>query len=207
MTGFWTLHAPATLAMVLPVHMMPGLDVAAVSRNALAGGRPAGIAAALGNALGASLWIAGAAPGTGAVTSRFPGAGDALRLAGGLVLVWFAWRFLSLSRRASSGDVSGRQGTSRTGAFRDGALAAMLNPKTPLFFAALFGASGIAVASSTDRLGFARVACFLHLAWYAGVALALARIRNMPESKPWLRGGAVVIAMIHAAAGIWAPGG
>jgi hypothetical protein len=37
MTGFWTFHAPATLAMVLPVLMMPGLDFAAVSRNALAG--------------------------------------------------------------------------------------------------------------------------------------------------------------------------
>ena len=113
MTGFWTLHAPATLAMVLPVLMMPGLDFAAVSRNALAGGRPAGIAAALGNTLGASVWIVGAALGTGAVTARIPGAEAALRLLGGLVLFWFAWRFLSLARSTPPDTRSALPETSR----------------------------------------------------------------------------------------------
>lgn len=204
MTGFWTLHAPATLAMVLPVLMMPGLDFAAVSRNALAGGRPAGIAAALGNTLGASVWIVGAALGTGAVTARIPGAEAALRLLGGLVLFWFAWRFLSLARSAPLDTLSGLPQTSRTGAFRDGALAALLNPKTPLFFAAVFGASGLATASTADRSVFAVVVCLLHLAWFVGVALLLDRIGARPGSGPVLRVGAGAVAMVLAAAGIMA---
>lgn len=181
-----------------------GLDFAAVSQNALSGGRPAGIAAALGNTLGASLWIAGGALGTGAVASRYPGAQEMLRPVGGLVLFWFAWRFLSLARTAPAGDASELPGRSRIGALRDGALAAILNPKTPLFFTAVFGASGISTASLTDRTAFALVVCLLHFAWFAVVALGLAQARNMPENGPWIRRGAALIAIILSAAGAWA---
>ncbi|TFL16335.1 LysE family translocator [Jannaschia formosa] len=204
MTGLWTLHAPAALAVVVPVLMMPGLDFAAVSRNALAGGRTAGIAAALGNTLGASVWIVGAALGTGTVTARIPGAEGALRLLGGLVLFWFAWRFLSLARSAPSDARSALLEISRTGALREGALAALLNPKTPLFFAAVFGASGLATASTADRNAFALVVCLLHFAWFAGVALVLERIGTRPGTGPVLRISAGVVAIVLTSAGLMA---
>jgi threonine/homoserine/homoserine lactone efflux protein len=202
MTAFWTLQAPATLALVLPVLMMPGLDFAAVARNALGGGRRAGIAAAAGSMLGASFYILGAAMGMGAVTDVGPEAEAIFRVLGALVLWWFAWRFLSAALTAPDGSpATGAPAQSGAG-FRDGVLASALNPKTPLFFAAVFGASGIAQASLGDRIGFGLLVCALHFAWFAGVALVLDRIGARPGSGPLLRIGAGAIAAILAAAGI-----
>lgn len=59
MTGFSTLQAPATLAVVLPALMMPRLDFAAFARNAVAGGRCSGMAASAGIKLAIVLIIAG----------------------------------------------------------------------------------------------------------------------------------------------------
>jgi threonine/homoserine/homoserine lactone efflux protein len=120
------------------------------------------------------------------------------------VLFWFAWRFLSLARSAPSDTRPGLPRTSRAGAFRDGALAALLNPKTPLFFAAVFGASGLATASTADRSAFALVVCLLHFAWFAGVALVLDRIGARQGSGPVLRLGAGAIAAVLATAGVMA---
>jgi threonine/homoserine/homoserine lactone efflux protein len=83
-------------------------------------------------------------------------------------------------------------------------LASALNPKTPLFFAAVFGASGIAQASLGDRIGFGLLVCALHFAWFAGVALVLDRIGARPGIGLALRIGAGAIAFVLVGAGILA---
>jgi threonine/homoserine/homoserine lactone efflux protein len=203
MTAFWTLHAPMALALVLPVLMMPGLDFAAVARNAL-GGRRAGLAAAAGSTVGASGYILGTATGMGAVTDLIPGAEAVFRVLGSVVLWWFAWRFLSAAIAGPNGDRSSSPPAMSRAAFRDGVLASVLNPKTPLFFAAVFGASGVAQASMTDRIAFGALVCLLHFAWFCGVALVLDRIGARPGSGPFLRVGAGGVAVILVIAGVWA---
>ncbi|NNU80450.1 LysE family transporter [Halovulum dunhuangense] len=207
MNAFWTLHAPATLALVLPVLMMPGLDFAAVARNAVGGGRRAGVAAAAGSTVGASAYILGAATGMGVVTDLVPGAEAVFRVLGSVVLWWFAWRFLSAAIAGSHGDGRSALPARSRAAFRDGALASVLNPKTPLFFAAVFGASGAAQAGMADRIAFGALVCVLHFAWFSGVALVLDRIGARPGSGPFMRVGAALVAVILAAAGFWAIAG
>lgn len=204
MTAFWTLQAPATLALVLPVLMMPGLDFAAVARNAVGGGRRAGITAAAGSALGSSIYILGAATGMGAVTDLVTEAEAVFRVLGAVVLWWFAWRFLSAALAAPAGSRSSGPPVLSVSAFSDGALASALNPKTPLFFAAVFGASSIGQASMGERIGFGLLVCSLHFAWFAGVALMLDRIGTRPDSGPVLRIGAGAVAVVLVGAGILA---
>lgn len=204
MTGFWTLHAPAALALVVPVLMMPGLDFAAVARNAVGGGRRAGVAAAAGSTLGASLHILGAAVGMGAVTDFVPEAAGVLRVIGAAVLWWFAWRFLSAALATPDEAGITRSAPVSGAAFRDGAIASVMNPKSPLFFAAVFGASGVAQASMGERIGFGLLVCVLHFSWFAGVALVLERIGARPGSGPALRIGAGFVAIVLAAAGVLA---
>jgi threonine/homoserine/homoserine lactone efflux protein len=154
--------------------------------------------------LGASLYILGAATGMGAVTDLVPDAEAVFRVLGALVLWWFAWRFLSAALSAPDGSRTSGPPAHSGAAFCDGALASALNPNTLLFFAARFGASGVAQASLGDRIGFGLLVCALHFAWFAGVALVLDRIGARPGSGAVLRIGAGAIAVVLAAAGLWA---
>jgi threonine/homoserine/homoserine lactone efflux protein len=78
------------LSAALVVQIVPGPGMLFVLANGIAGGPRAGIAAACGAATGMVFHTFAAALGLAALFSHAPVAYDALRIAGGLYLLWLA---------------------------------------------------------------------------------------------------------------------
>ena len=73
----------------------PGATTAVVVRNTLAGGRRAGMAAALGAAIGNTTHAVAAGLGLAVLVARWPDALTAIRIAGGVYLGWLGLRSLA----------------------------------------------------------------------------------------------------------------
>jgi len=113
----------------------PGPGVVYIVTRTLAQGRRAGFASVAGVALGNLLNAAGAALGLAALLAVSRWAFTLLQVAGALYLFWLALRVLRGPKRA--GAAGAPMPTAAPWAlFRDGAVVALLNPKTALFFAA-----------------------------------------------------------------------
>lgn len=74
--------------------LSPGPAVLAIMTTAMAEGRRAGLALALGVVTGSLAWGGVAALGLGALLETTAGALALLKIAGGLYLIWLAWRAL-----------------------------------------------------------------------------------------------------------------
>jgi len=111
----------------------PGPGAGYIVTRTLAPGLRAGFASVAGVALGNLLNAAGAALGLAALLAVSRWAFTLLQVAGALYLFWLALRVL----RAPSQAGAATPATAPWTLFRDGAVVALLNPKTALFFAAL----------------------------------------------------------------------
>ena len=112
----------------------PGPGVVYIVTRTLAQGRAAGFASVAGVALGNLLNAAGAALGLAALLAVSRWAFTLLQVAGALYLFWLALRVLRAASQA--GESGGVKVAAPWTLFRDGAVVALLNPKTALFFAA-----------------------------------------------------------------------
>ena len=74
--------------------VIPGPDTAMVTKNAVVGGRRSGVYAALGVALGLTIWTAAAALGIAALLRASSVAFDALKIAGAIYLTWVGIQML-----------------------------------------------------------------------------------------------------------------
>lgn len=120
----------------------PGATTAVIVRNTLAGGWPAGIAAATGAALGNTSHAMAAGLGLAVVFTRWPTAMLVLRLSGAVYLAWLGLRSiyrvirhadggLRVLSAADSSPVRTRQGTS---SLREGLTVNLLNPAIATFY-------------------------------------------------------------------------
>ena len=128
----WT-HILAFNLTLLAAIASPGPSLLFLIRSSMAEGRAAGIAAALGLALMASLWTLAALLGLDALFALFPWAYWAVKLAGAAYLIWIAvqtWRHA----KAPLGEAVQ---SSRGRAFGQGLLVNLANPKSVLFAAAV----------------------------------------------------------------------
>jgi threonine/homoserine/homoserine lactone efflux protein len=128
----------ACLLASLVLAVTPGPAVVYILSRTVAQGRRGGLASALGVALGNLGNAAATTLGLAAVFAAWPLSFTVVKLGGAL---WLVWTGLALWRRARAlpapaGDERAlpRQPTRQL--LRDGALVALLNPKTTLFFAA-----------------------------------------------------------------------
>ena len=103
------------LAIAALLIVMPGPDTAMVTKNALVGGRRAGILAAVGVTIGLFIWTTAAALGIAAVLRASEVAFDALKFAGALYLAWIGIQMLR-SRGVSARGPPGQSRERRTGA-------------------------------------------------------------------------------------------
>jgi threonine/homoserine/homoserine lactone efflux protein len=131
-----SLAAYVTLTALLVV--TPGASTAVVVRHALNGGRPSGVAAAVGIALANSTWAAGAGLGFTAVLARQPLVFSIIRFAGAAYLAFLAIRALARAWTADHETMAARSAdrdpaTARS-AFRDGLAVNMLNPPLAMFY-------------------------------------------------------------------------
>ena len=114
----------------------PGPDMALVLRNALRGGRPTVVPTATGIATGCIVWGAASSLGVAALLAASAQLYQALKLAGAAYLIFLGVLALraAVRGRAAEGGPAELIGT-RVGAYRQGLLTNLLNPKVGVFYA------------------------------------------------------------------------
>jgi RhtB (resistance to homoserine/threonine) family protein len=113
--------------------VIPGPDTAVVMKNALLGGRRAGVQAALGVTLGLAVWTLAAAAGLAALLQASEIAFTALKLVGAAYLVWIGVQLLRTREAAVVGEAAPRR-VAGARALRQGLLTDLGNPKVGVFF-------------------------------------------------------------------------
>ena len=185
MGALWTFVGVAALVIITP-----GPDTALTVRNALLGGRRAGVATAAGVALGLAVWTAAASAGLAALLVASEPAFVAVKLAGAAYLVLLglqtlvhAWR-----GRPVEGDGEREAARLRPGvALRQGLLNDLGNPKIAVFFTTLLPqfapAHGPAFAT---LLAFGLLFCAMTFAWlcvYSAVVARAGRVLGRPRVR------------------------
>jgi threonine/homoserine/homoserine lactone efflux protein len=171
--ALWAFVGVAALVIVTP-----GPDTALTMRNALLGGRGAGVATAAGVVAGLTVWTVAASVGLAALLVASEPAFVALKLAGAAYLVLLgvqslvhAWR----GRPAEEGPRAGPRLGPRA-AWRQGLLNDLGNPKIAVFFTTLLPqfapAHGPAFAT---LLGLGLIFCAMTFAWLCAYSVAVAR--------------------------------
>jgi threonine/homoserine/homoserine lactone efflux protein len=127
------LFAIASFALVAT----PGPDMLLIAARSAAQGRTAGLMTYLGVAAGSFCHAAALALGLSQLFLAVPFAYDAVRYAGAAYLVYLAWQaFTSPSTDLTA--TNKPKAIAKIVMFRQGFLSNILNPKTALFFLALF---------------------------------------------------------------------
>lgn len=124
-------HFLLFLAAALLLAITPGPGIFYVLARSLAGGRHEGILSSLGTLVGGLFHVLAAALGISAILAASAVAFHTVKYAGAVYLVWLGIRMIR-SRNAEM--VVSASKPAAAGAFRQGILTEVLNPKTALFF-------------------------------------------------------------------------
>jgi threonine/homoserine/homoserine lactone efflux protein len=182
---------------------LPGPDQALIMRNALVGGRTAGLRTMLGGASGLTLHATTAALGVSALLAASATAYTALKLVGVAYLVYLGVRMLISAHRRGTPERKPRGGRP----FVQGFVSNALNPKVALFFLT-FVPQFLPDHGSTlpAGLGLSAIFAAIYLGWFSGlvglVGLASGVLRR-PRVQAWIEritGGALVAFGIRLAA-------
>jgi threonine/homoserine/homoserine lactone efflux protein len=173
------------LGVAAVVIVTPGQDTALTIRNALAGGRRSGVATALGVAVGQATWTLAAAAGIAALLQASEPVFVALKLFGAAYLVFLGVQTLAaaLGHRTHARRLQPRR-PSAGGAFRQGIVSNLGNPKMAVFFTSLLPQFG--GTSFTPLLGLGLVFCTMTFVWLSAYAIAVARAGDILR-RPRLR--------------------
>jgi threonine/homoserine/homoserine lactone efflux protein len=181
---YWLFIATAVLLIITP-----GQDTFFILGRSLAGGRSAGIAAALGVSAGTVIHTVLAALGLSALLATSPHAFMAVKLAGAAYLIYIGVRALFSKASGVPGetrDDTRDAGHANRAAFRQGVLTNLLNPKVALFFLALlpqFIEAGSAhKVGAFLALGLSFVA--MGVVWCVMLAVAAASLRGLFLRRP-----------------------
>jgi len=194
------------VALAIVVIVTPGPDTALTIRNTLVGGRPAGIATAVGVALGQATWSLATSVGVSALLVAAEPAFAALKLAGAAYLIylgaqslWSAYRGRSVPETVDAGLPRVRTAT----ALRQGILSNLTNPKMAVFFPSLLPQFVAADAPAfLPLLGLGIVFCLMTLTWLTGYAFAVARAGDVLRRSGIRRAIEAVTGVVLVAFGI-----
>jgi threonine/homoserine/homoserine lactone efflux protein len=174
---------------------LPGPDQALIMRNALVGGRTAGVRTMLGGASGLTLHAGAAALGVSALLATSAAAYSTLKLVGIAYLLYLAVKMLLSARTPTEPEQEAAAGRP----FAQGFVSNALNPKVALFFLT-FVPQFLPDTGATLPVSLALSAIFaaIYLAWFSGlvtlVGLASDALRR-PRVKAWterITGGALL---------------
>jgi threonine/homoserine/homoserine lactone efflux protein len=171
----------AFIGVSLLVICLPGQDTALTIRNSLLGGRRAGVATAFGVAAGQSAWTVTTAAGLAVVLAASGPFFAVLKLAGAAYLVCLGARSLwrALSDRATAGVPVEHDDSMRTAsAFWQGCLSNLSNVKMVVFFISLLPQFAAPHPSFVLLLALGVNFSVLTVAWLAGYAFAVERLRR-----------------------------
>ncbi|WEF33727.1 LysE family translocator [Pseudoduganella chitinolytica] len=196
------------LAAVL-ITASPGPDNLMVLGMGMSRGRRRGIAFGLGCAFGCLSHTLLAVVGVGALVAASPFALTALKVGGGLYLVWLGWHALRSSGVARVGTDSGAE-ESLARLFLKGCFANAVNPKVILFFLSFLpqfvlpanGAAALQLAQLGIVFTLQAAVLFGLLGWFSG-AIGM-WLQRHPKAGPWLDRGAGVVFIGLGLRLIWA---
>ncbi|MGE3275037.1 MAG: LysE family translocator [Vicinamibacterales bacterium] len=165
----------AYVAFTAVLVLTPGATTAVVIRNTLAGGRRAGLTAALGAATANSTHAVASGLGLAILVARFPSMLGVLRLAGGAYLAWLGAS--SLVRAARQPAYTGVDADAPAGpppaSFREGLAVNLLNPAIATFYLVVVPSFLPAGAPAPYFAGLAALhvgmAFTCHAAWTLGL--------------------------------------
>jgi threonine/homoserine/homoserine lactone efflux protein len=182
-------HLGTFIALSALLAVIPGPDTAITVRNALVGGRNAGLFTILGVSSGLVVWTTATAGGVAALLRASEPAFVALKLAGACYLVVIGLQALvaALRRPGPEGRASlARRTVAPRAAFRGGAFTNLGNPKVAVFFT-----SFLPQFTPTHHAGFAAllvlgvIFCAIGLSWLTVYVFALSRIGDfMRRPRP-----------------------
>jgi threonine/homoserine/homoserine lactone efflux protein len=196
-------HLGAFVAISALIAVIPGPDTAIATRNALIGGRRAGLYTILGVALGLSVWTLATGAGIAALLRASEPAFVALKLIGAGYLIFLGVQALwGAARRDGphgSGPVARRPIPPRQ-ALRQGLVTNLGNPKIAVFFTSFlpqFTPANDASFASLVLLG--ALFCVIGLSWLTAYTFVVARIGDFlrrPRARRVLEGltGGVLVA-------------
>ncbi|MFB4403125.1 LysE family translocator [Pseudomonas inefficax] len=149
----------------------PGADFAMVTRSSYAQGRKAGLAAAVGIALGVQVHVLYTVLGIAVIISQSPTLFLGMKVLGAGYLVYLGYQSLTNTRRISLDGVAASSAASVTQALRTGFLTNALNPKIMLFVISAF--TQVVQPGSSLALDFAYGAFMsvAHWLWFSLVAV------------------------------------
>ncbi|WP_207878442.1 LysE family transporter [Pseudomonas sp. 32_A] len=149
----------------------PGADFAMVTRSSYAQGRKAGLAAAVGIALGVQVHVLYTVLGIAVIISKSPTLFLTMKVLGAGYLIYLGYQSLTNTRRISLDGVAASSAASVTQALRTGFLTNALNPKTMLFVISAF--TQVVQPGSSLALDFAYGAFMsvAHWLWFSLVAV------------------------------------
>ncbi|MCF1487889.1 LysE family translocator [Pseudomonas sp. AA27] len=148
----------------------PGADFAMVTRSSYAQGRKAGLAAAMGIALGVQVHVLYTVLGIAVIISQSPTLFLAMKVVGAGYLVYLGYKSLTNTTRISLDGLAHSE-TNVVSALRTGFLTNALNPKTMLFVVSAY--TQVVQPGSPLALDFAYGAfmSFAHWVWFSLVAV------------------------------------
>jgi len=173
-------------ALVLAVTPGPGLFY--VAARTLAGGRAEGVASSFGTGLGGMVHVLAGSFGVSAVVLASAELFTALKLIGAVYLVWLGVHSLLAARRGHRVGLPAARALGAGGAFRQGLVSNLLNPKIAVFFTSLLP-QFVAHQSLGSLLLLGTLFNAIGFVWLTVYALAAARGRAVlqrPRVRAWL---------------------
>jgi RhtB (resistance to homoserine/threonine) family protein len=169
----------AFLGVSALVIMTPGPDTTITIRNTLTGGRAGGLATALGIATGQAIWALATSAGIVALLVASEPLFQAVKYAGAAYLVWLGLQSLRAAFRpaAGLGAIAAARPLTPGGAFSQGLVSDLSNPKMAAFFTSLlpqFVPPDTASFVGLILLGL--LFSLLTLFWLVSYTLAIARV-------------------------------
>lgn len=149
----------------------PGADFAMVTRSSYAQGRKAGLAAAVGIALGVQVHVLYTVLGIAVIISRSPALFMAMKVLGAGYLIYLGYQSLTNTKRIHLDDVGQGQGRGRLRALRTGFFTNALNPKTMLFVISAYTQVVQPGSSLAQDFAYGAFMSFAHWLWFSLVAV------------------------------------
>jgi len=145
-----------TVGLFALTFLSPGPNLLIVLQSSLSRGRAAGIAAGLGVACADGIYAALGLLGMAAVISQSSELFNAVKVIGGLYLLWVAWRLIRSHPSTSLDAAPSARAQSYLKSFAQGLMTGLTNAQTIFFFASIF-----AVTLTAETPVWARVLSWL----------------------------------------------
>ncbi|UBM24663.1 LysE family translocator [Pseudomonas sp. p1(2021b)] len=149
----------------------PGADFAMVTRSSYAQGRTAGLAAALGIALGVQVHVLYTVLGIAVIISQSPALFLAMKVVGAGYLVYLGYKSLTNTSRISLDGIGQSPRAGVLQGLRTGFLTNALNPKTMLFVVSAYTQVVRPGSPLALDLAYGAFMSFAHWAWFSLVAV------------------------------------